>query len=88
MNKELDDGDRQLKPKKNTDNPIDRAMPREARKNVQRDHRKLRKEITNLERKIAQLDDKKRELNTSLLTETKPMKPSVCTTKSAPFPKS
>ena len=72
MNKELDDGDRQLKPKKNTDNPIDRAMPREARKNVQRDHRKLRKEITNLERKIAQLDDKKRELNTSLLTETKP----------------
>jgi ATP-binding cassette subfamily F protein 3 len=37
-----------------------------------RDQRKTGKELKTLERKIAKLDDEKRELNTKLLTETKP----------------
>ncbi len=38
----------------------------------QRDQRKMEKEVKNLERKIARLDDEKRKLNSKMLTETDP----------------
>ena len=38
----------------------------------EKDHRKLRKEITNVERKIARLDEQKRELSAQLLNATDP----------------
>ena len=38
----------------------------------QRDHRKVRKEITNIERKITRLDEHKRQLNGQLLQATDP----------------
>lgn len=41
-------------------------------KKPQRDERKIRKEIRNLEKKIARLDEDKREVNDQLLTETDP----------------
>ncbi|MFT7638570.1 MAG: ATP-binding cassette subfamily F protein 3 [Pirellulaceae bacterium] len=72
ISKEIDEGDRPVTASKKAHVAIDRGVPKEVRKTVQRDHRKLRKEITNLERKIAQLDDQKRQLNADLLTETDP----------------
>ncbi len=41
-------------------------------KNSQKDHRKRQKQIKTVERKIARLDDEKRELNEKLLSETDP----------------
>ncbi len=75
MNKEIDDGERQLKASKaraitsSTDRP---PKAPKADRSTQQDHRKLRKEISLLERKIARLDEQKRDLNSELLKATDP----------------
>jgi len=77
VNKELDRGDRaaggskKSKGKGSKNTPGGKA-PKVANKSGGRDHRKLRKEIASVERKIAQLDDEKKELNKQLLSETDP----------------
>jgi ATP-binding cassette subfamily F protein 3 len=73
MNREIDEGERQLKTSKSTE----RKPPIKAKKGKnddshKRDHRKIRKEITNVERKIARLDEQRRELDKQLLTATDP----------------
>jgi ATP-binding cassette subfamily F protein 3 len=73
MNKEIDDGERELNARK-------AAMPAKPNGKAQKsappisekDHRKIRKEITNVERRIARLDEQRRELNEQLLTATDP----------------
>lgn len=73
MNKEIDDGERELNARK-------AAMPAKPNGKVpkstpqisEKDHRKIRKEISNVERKIARLDEQKRELNEQLLSATDP----------------
>jgi ATP-binding cassette subfamily F protein 3 len=47
-------------------------IAQDTNRNVQRDHRKLRKEIVNIERNIARLDDQSRKLNADLLLATDP----------------
>lgn len=65
VNKEIDDGerDRQAAHAKSTGGS---RAPKNAVRNA-KDERKLRKEISNVERKIARLDEQKRELNERLL---------------------
>lgn len=77
INKEIDDGERERNARSAT-----KAGPARKKSNgkaakaeaqlSEKDHRKIRKEITNIERKIARLDDQKRELNEQLLTTTDP----------------
>jgi len=67
VNKEIDDGERDLavalnKPKL--------AAPRADRKQQAQQQRELRKELTNIERNIARLDEQKRKLNAQLLQTT------------------
>lgn len=71
MNKEIDEGERQLNAGKPKAAPHDKP-PKGARRARTRDHRKERKELGNLERKIAQLDEHKRQLNSELLQATDP----------------
>lgn len=71
VNQEIDDGERQLLAAKAGNDKYGKA-PKPAKKSRGRNHRKIRKEITNIERKIALLDDQKRELNQHLLTATDP----------------
>ena len=76
MNKEIDEGERLLNAKNSAAPSADRSIGSKRVKDPdrasQQDHRKLRKEIGNLERKIAQLDDQAREVNEELLRETDP----------------
>lgn len=72
MNREIDEGERQLNVGKQAERKPAEKGKKEARNNVERDHRKIRKEITNVERKIAQLDERRRELDQQLLTATDP----------------
>ena len=73
MNKEIDDGERELNASKSkSKTPAIGKPPKNARRTSQRDHRKMRKEISNLERKIARLDEQKRQLNSELLQATDP----------------
>lgn len=71
INKEIDEGERQLKASKSK-SAAPAKLTKEARRTGHRDHRKLRKEIGNLERNIANLDEKKREANEELLRTTDP----------------
>ena len=72
MNREIDEGERQLNAGKVTERKPTSKGKKEAKNNNERDHRKIRKEITNVERKIAQLDENRRELDRQLLTATDP----------------
>ena len=71
MNKEIDEGERQLNASKSRPAAIGKPS-KDERRNAQRDQRKLQRQVTNLERKIARLDDQKRELNAALLQTTDP----------------
>ena len=73
MTKEIDDGEREMNARKAT--ATGKANGKAVKPTAEiseKDHRKLRKEITNIERKIARLDEQKRELNGKLLTTTDP----------------
>jgi ATP-binding cassette subfamily F protein 3 len=71
VNKEIDDGERALQASKQ---PKKKQKAKRSRTDGDdlRDQRKLRKEISNLERKIARLDEEKSELNKQLLSESDP----------------
>jgi ATP-binding cassette subfamily F protein 3 len=71
MNKEIDDGERQLNASK-AKTPSIANSPKDVRRAAVRDQRKMRKEINNLERKIARLDEQKRQLSSELLLATDP----------------
>jgi ATP-binding cassette subfamily F protein 3 len=72
MNREIDEGERQLNASKSTHRKP-AAMSKKGNDDYsKRDHRKIRKEISNVERKIAQLDERRRELDNQLLTATDP----------------
>jgi ATP-binding cassette subfamily F protein 3 len=72
INKEIDEGERQqnARPAKSTMPPGKTVKTNN--RSSQRDHRKVRKEITNIERKITRLDEHKRQLNGQLLQATDP----------------
>ncbi len=76
MNQEIDAGERELQ----NQNKISKAIPssvsakaNESNENV-RDHRSLKKQLKNIERKIAKLDESKKALQQQLLAETDPQK--------------
>ena len=68
INKEID-GERDAKVGKSRKSAPDARAPKAKDKSAQQAERKRRKAIQNIERKIAQLDDQKRELNALLLKE-------------------
>jgi len=70
INQEIDDGRRSEG--RDESRPSDRRAPRVERPVEQVDERKLRKELANLEKKIARLDDEKRAKDGQLMTETNP----------------
>ncbi|HIF31797.1 MAG TPA: ABC transporter ATP-binding protein [Planctomycetes bacterium] len=71
MNKEIDEGERQLNARRSKP-PLMGKTPKDERRAAQRDQRKLRKEISALERKIARLDEEKRQFTSLLLKTTDP----------------
>ena len=73
MNREIDDGERQFNASKSTERkPTSKGKKGTKNNASERDHRKIRKEITNVERKIVQLDERRRKLDQQLLTATDP----------------
>ena len=69
INKEIDEGERHLKSKKSKTPPPGKPAKGDHRIS-QRDQRKFQKKIGNLERKIARIDDVKRQLNKEMLETT------------------
>jgi len=69
INKEIDEGERQLKASK-LKQQHGRKPPKSDHRASQRDQRKLQKEIRNVERKVARLDEQAKQLNAELLQET------------------
>ena len=69
INKEIDEGKRHFK-SKNAKSPLSGKPAKADHRSAQRDQRKIRKKIGNLERKIARIDDKKRQLNKEMLETT------------------
>ncbi len=72
VNKEIDDGERELAAKSSPGPLKARARSEDDHKERTRRQRGLRKELTNIERTIARLDERKRQLNAALLEETDP----------------
>jgi ATP-binding cassette subfamily F protein 3 len=70
INQEIDDGRRSEGREDNR--PSDRRAPKVERVAEPFDERKLRKELSNLEKKIARLDDEKRAKDAELMTESDP----------------
>lgn len=70
INQEIEDG-RRVDGGTST-KPTDRKAPKPAQPVEQVDERKLRKELSNLEKKIARLDDEKRAKESQLMTESNP----------------
>jgi ATP-binding cassette subfamily F protein 3 len=70
INQEIDDG-RRVDAGGSTV-PTDRKAPKVTAPVEQQDERKLRKELANLEKKIARLDDEKRAKEAQLMTESNP----------------
>jgi len=74
VNREIDDGRRlreeaaATRPTSNENRPSGKAQ----RNGQERDQRRLQKELTSLEKKIARLDDEKRTANDALMQETDP----------------
>ena len=71
INKEINEGERQLNTSKSRAPSIG-TRQKDDRRATLRYQRKLRKEISNLERRIAQLEEQKRQLNSELLQATDP----------------
>lgn len=73
MNKEIDEGERAFIAQKKKGASSDGRIPKEAGgRTSHRDQRKIRKECNNVERKIARLDDQRREISSQLLSTTDP----------------
>lgn len=72
VNKEIEDGERELAAQKGKVLPPAGQMPKTTRRLANRDQRKVRKEIANIERTIARLDKQKRDVNSRLLETTDP----------------
>ena len=78
VNKDVDEGERQRHgasggaAKRNKKGKSDGAATKDDSRGATRDERKIRKEISNIEKKIARLDGEKRELNEQLLSTTDP----------------
>lgn len=73
INEEIEAGEREQSSRVSKKNAsVGDPKPQVRDRTAQRDHRKLRKEIQNVERTIARLDDQRRELNSRLLSETDP----------------
>ena len=70
VNKAVDEGQRQRNT--NSSRLAKQRLPKGKNSPAKSNERKLRKEISNLERKIAQLDEQKRTLNEELLKSTDP----------------
>ena len=73
INKEIEEGERAHK-SASTNTQRAKHKPQTDRRSAVRDHRKMRKELSNLERKIARLDEQKREANQLLMETTDPEK--------------
>ncbi len=71
VNKEIDDGERELATRLSAA-PPSAKKPKSAPVIARRTEREIRKEMTNLERTIARLDDQKRQSNNELLQATDP----------------
>lgn len=71
INQEIDEGERETS-NRMAKAPHAERIPKEQRKAARNDQRKVRKEITNVERKIARLDEQRSELKAELLTTTDP----------------
>jgi len=76
MNQEIEDGNRDTSAGKSARQKSagKKEMTKEERIANQQDHKRRRKQVQALERKIARLDDQKKEINQQLLTETDPAK--------------
>ncbi len=72
VNKEIDDGERELGAKTAPAGPTKGAAPRVDRKERGQKQRETRKELAALERNIAKLDERRRELSAQLLKSTDP----------------
>ncbi|WP_417740159.1 ABC-F family ATP-binding cassette domain-containing protein [Rosistilla oblonga] len=70
VNKEVDDGERELNAKRGKSGSPAGKAPKGDHRAARRDDRKLRKEISSIEKKIARLDDSKNALNRELLETT------------------
>ena len=70
INKEIDEGERQQRAAKSNSQP--RPTTKESRRSAVRDQRQIRKEISNIERNIARLDQQKKSLHDELLESTDP----------------
>jgi ATP-binding cassette subfamily F protein 3 len=70
VNKEIEDGERELAAQKKRMAPPPARVEKVEKKKPPRDDRQLRKEMTNLERTIARLDKQKQDLNAQLLSTT------------------
>ena len=80
VNKEIEEGERELAAKTTT-RPAGGKPAKGAPRPARRGEREVRKEITNLERTIAKLDDQKKDLNRQLLAATDPKEAACdCTT--------
>lgn len=71
VNKEIDDGERELNAKKPNVPKLNTKPNMAAAKSIQ-DERSVQKELKTLEKKIAQLDTRKREVNDQLMQATDP----------------
>lgn len=67
VNKEIDDGERELATKMSKAPPAPGREPPPAARAPRRNDRELRKELSSVEKAIARLDQQKKELNASLL---------------------
>lgn len=78
VNKEIEEGERELAASKGRAAPMPVTAPRKsdkpAKSSAPRDDRQLRKEKLNVERTIARLDKQKKELNDQLMNSTDPKK--------------
>jgi ATP-binding cassette subfamily F protein 3 len=72
VNKEIEDGERELSAKAAPASPSKGAAPRVDRKERGQKQRETRKELAALERNIAKLDERRRELSEQLLKSTDP----------------
>jgi len=72
VNKEIDDGGRELAAQKAKSSVPASSVPKTRRRSDSRDERKIRKQIASIERQIADLDKQKGEINDQLLQTTDP----------------
>jgi ATP-binding cassette subfamily F protein 3 len=72
VNKEIDEGEREIATRLAKPPPAVSKAPKSAYREARRGEREIRKEMTNLERTIARLDEQKRLVNSQLMAATDP----------------